>query len=268
MRRRDWRAEPDMDGIALQQALQHQLQLIARTCLRLELEPGAHSASEPESGFGGCPWWPVGEAWPLCDSCGAPLAFLCQLRLDGGGHWRPDHYDLCSVFFCASCVQQDDATLAERPSGDGCRLRLLHLSEQPLASLAPPTSLSADGRLAPFRVHGAPVLDVPGWQDVADELAEVAPEAMDTLHVGWRLAELAVLRRQADAPQSQLGGYPHWVGASSWPECHWCGGQMYLLAQFVAATPLEPIWGMRRRGYLFCCAEPCDPEALTLILQG
>src|SRR5579859_1346440 len=38
MRRRDWRAEPDMDGIALQQALQHQLQLIARTCLRLELE--------------------------------------------------------------------------------------------------------------------------------------------------------------------------------------------------------------------------------------
>src|SRR5579859_2919568 len=110
------------------------------------------------------------------------------------------------------------------------------------------------------------------WMCLAGRMSlmnsEVAPEAMDTLHVGWRLAELAVLRRQADAPQSQLGGYPHWVGASSWPECHWCGGQMYLLAQFVAATPLEPIWGMRRRGYLFCCAEPCDPEALTLILQG
>ncbi len=257
-----------MDGIALQHALQQQLQLIARTCLRLELAPGVHSASEPESGFGGHPWWPVGEAWPLCDSCGAPLAFLCQLRLDGGGHWRPAAYDLCSVFFCASCSQQDDITQAERPSGDGCRLRLLRLSEQPLAMLEHPASLSDQARLAPFRVRGAPVLDVPGWQDVADELAEVAPDALDALHVGYHLAELAVLRRQGDAPQSQLGGYPHWVGASFWPECRWCGGQMYLLAQFVAAHPLESIWGVGPRAYLFCCAEPCDPEALTLILQS
>lgn len=257
-----------MDETALQKALAQQLQQIARTCLRLRLEPGEHSLDEPESGFGGRPWWPVGEAWPLCNDCAAPLAFACQVRLDGGGHWRPGDYDLCLVFFCQGCGQREQMPLSERPSGDGCRLRLLRLRDQPLAPLNLPAALERQGGLASFRVRGTPTLDVPAWQDVADELAAVAPHALDDLHIGYHLAELAVLRRQQQTSQSQLGGYPHWSAASYWPECRWCGGQMYLLAQFVGeeAGPLP--WGTGRQALLFCCAEPCDPEALTLILQG
>jgi hypothetical protein len=257
-----------MDGIALQKTLTHQLQQIARTCLRLELEPGEHSRTEPESGFGGCPSWPVGESWPRCDGCGKLLTFVCQLRLDGGGHWRPGAYDLCSVFFCAECSQQDDVALAERPSGDGCRLRLLHLADQPLASLELPADLHVPARVASRRVRSVPLLDVPNWQDVADELAEVAPGALDDLHAWYRLAESDLLRGHDEAAQSQLGGYPHWASASYWPECRWCGGQMYLLAQFIGGHHVALPWGDGRRAYLFCCAEPCDPEALTLILQG
>jgi hypothetical protein len=257
-----------MDGAALQKALTHQLHQIARTCLRLRLEPGEHSLTEPESGFGGRPWWPVGATWPVCDACGEPLMFVCQLRLDGGGHWRPGEYDLCLVFFCQRCSQQDDASLIEQPGGEGCRLRLLRLQEQPLARLDFPAALASQGRLPSFQVHGVPVLDVPAWQDVADELAAIAPHALDDLHVGYHLAELEIQRYHAEAAQNQLGGYPHWINAGYWPECRWCGGQMYLLAQLIGGDMLAFPWGKERRAYLFCCAGPCDPEALTLVLQG
>jgi hypothetical protein len=257
-----------MNGTALQQALTQQLQHLARTCLRLRLVPGEHSPDEPESGFGGRPWWPIGEAWPLCDSCGELLVFVCQMRLDGGGHWRPGDYDLCLVFYCLGCSQRDDAPVIERPGRENCRLRLLRLADQPLARLEFPLALPDQGRLAPFRVQGTPVLDVPAWQDVADELRAIAPHALDDLHIDYHLAELEVLRHQEQTTQSQLGGYPHWLAASSWPECRWCGGQMYLLAQVVAGEPLPFPWGTGRWAYLFCCAEPCDPEALTLVLQA
>jgi hypothetical protein len=257
-----------MNETALQHALTRQLQHIARTRLCLRLEPGEHSLAAPGSGFGGRPWWPAGEAWPLCENCGDPLTFVCQLRLDGGGHWRPGDYDLCLVFFCAACQEREQSSLIERPGKDSCRLRLFRLREQPLAPLEPPASLSSRAGLPAFRTHGTPMLDVPSWQDVADEFTAIAPHALDDLHVGYHLAELEVVRRQDQAAQSQLGGYPHWLGASYWPECRWCGGQMYLLAQFIAGEgPILP-WGADRRAYLFCCAEPCDPEALTLILQG
>lgn len=256
-----------MNASALQQVLRDQLQVIARTCLRLETLPGAFASAEPESGFGGQPWWPIGESWPTCESCGATLAFVCQLRLDGGGHWRPGAYDLLSVFFCEACGQQDEAEFAEHPGGEICRLRLLRLQNQPLAPRDLPASLSV--RVAPYRVRGVPLLDVPAWQDVLDELAAIAPQALHDLHYSYSLAALEVLRRTEDGPQHQLGGYPHWVGSQSyWPECRWCGGQMYLLAQFVPAPSLEAPWGTERWAYLFCCAEPCDPEALTLVLQS
>jgi hypothetical protein len=257
-----------MNGTALQHALAQQLQHIARTRLCLRLEPGEHSLDEPGSGFGGRPWWPVGEAWPVCAGCGDPLPFVCQLRLDGGGHWRPGDYDLCEVFFCRTCQERESASLIEWPGGDSCRLRLFRLHAQPLAPLEPPATLPARARLAPFRVSGMPMLDVPAWQDVADELTAIAPHALDDLHVGYHLAELAVVRRREQAAQSQLGGYPHWLGASYWPECRWCGGQMYLLAQFIPGDGLTVPWGTDRWVYLFCCAEPCDPEALTLVLQA
>ncbi len=258
----------DMDGVALQQALTQQLQRLARTCLRLHLESGEHSVDEPESGFGGRPWWPIGEAWPLCDGCGTPLTFVCQMRLDGGGHWRPGDYDLCVVFCCRRCSRRDAAPVIERPGRDGCRLRLLRLRDQPLAPLALPAALEVQERPSSFRVRGTPALDVPAWQDVVEELAEVAPHALDELHVGYHLAELEVLRHAERDAQSQLGGYPHWLGVGYWPECRWCGGQMYLLAQFMAEELLDFPWDNARRAYLFCCAEPCDPEALTLVLQG
>jgi hypothetical protein len=254
-----------MDGSALQQALKDRLQVIARTCLRLDLVPGASASGEPESSFGGQPWWPVGEPWPTCGNCGAPLAFACQLRLDGGGHWRPDAYTLLSVFFCLACGQQDDAAFSEHPGGDACRLRLLRFPAQPLVPLDPPPNLNA---LAPHRVRGVPMLDVPAWQDVVDELAAIAPQALPDLQVSYTLATLEVLRHIDETSHHQLGGYPHWArNRSYWPECLWCGGQMFLLAQFVPARSLDLPWGKERWAYLFCCAEPCDPEALTLILQ-
>lgn len=43
---------------------------------------------------------------------------------------------------------------------------------------------------------------------------------------------------------------------------------MHLLAQVVAEDHAGFDWGRGRRGFVFCCAEPCDPEALTLVLQG
>jgi hypothetical protein len=257
-----------MNGTALQKALTHQLQEIARTCLRLHLEPGEHSLDEPTSGFGGRPWWPVGEAWPTCDTCGLSLVFVCQMRLDGGGHWRPGNYDLCLVFCCATCNQRGEGGVVERPGRESCRLRLLRLADQPLARLEPPAAQTMPDAVASFRVFGTPVLDVPAWQDVADELTAIAPHALDDLHVGYHLAGLEVLRRPEQMAQNQLGGYPHWLGESAWPECRWCGGQMYLLAQFIAGEGLAFPWGTERRAYLFCCGDPCDPEALTLVLQA
>jgi len=253
-----------MDARALHQALTGQLRQIARTCLRLRLEPGEHSTNAPQSGFGGQPWWPVGDPWPLCDNCEGPLGFICQLRLDGGGHWRPDRSELLSIFFCWRCGQNADLESSERPSGDRCRLRLLRLDAQPLA---PPATMPADEQLISCRVHGTPVLDAPGWQDVADEFAEIAPHALDELRTRYHLAEAEVLHTH-EAPRSQLGGYPHWLHESAWPECRWCGGQMYLLAQLVQEPAARLDWGQERRAYLFCCAEPCDPEALTLVLQS
>jgi hypothetical protein len=258
-----------MDGIALQRALKDRLQGVVRTCLRLDMEPGAAVSGEPESGFGGQPWWPTGETWPVCESCGASLAFVCQLRLDGGGHWRPDTYDLLSVFFCRACSQPDDALFAEYPGGDRCCLRLLRLRAQPLAPLDLAPGLSVQARLTPHRVRGVPVLDAPAWQDVVDEFTAIAPQALKDLHIAYELAVLEVLRHAGNIPQHQLGGYPHWAGTQSyWPECRWCGGQMYLLAQFVPSPALDIPWGKERWAYLFCCTEPCDPEALTLVLQG
>ncbi len=257
-----------MDTPALQQALTQRLRQIARTCLHLRLEPGEHSSDEPESGFGGRPWWLAGESWPLCDSCKAPLGFIAQLRLDGGGHWRPGAYDLLSIFSCWRCAQSDERAGDERPSRDRCRLRLSHLHEQPLAPLHVPEMLTAREQLRSCRVSGTPALDAPGWQDVADEFAEIAPHALDDLHAFYHLAETAVIHPYEASAHSQLGGYPHWLHESAWPECRWCGGQMHLLAQLVSEPQAQLDWGSGRRAYLFCCAEPCDPEALTLVLQG
>lgn len=258
----------EIDTIALQETLTNQLRQLARTCLHLRLEPGEHSNTAPESGFGGRSWWPVGEPWPVCDSCGQPLGFICQLRLDGGGHWRPDHYDLLSLFYCWQCDQSDGSSADERPGGDRCRIRLFHLADQPLTPLDPPASLPGQAQLLSCQVVGAPALDTPGWRDVVDEFAAIAPQALNELHAYYLLAEREVLRGHEPHLQSQLGGYPHWVHESAWPECRWCGGQMYLLAQFVAEEHAGLRWGSGRTAYLFCCAEPCDPEALTLVLQG
>ena len=259
---------PDMNAIALQEALTNQLRQLARTCLHLRLEPGEHSNTEPESGFGGRSWWPVGEAWPVCDNCGQPLGFICQLRLDGGGHWRPDHFDLLSFFYCWLCSQNEGSATDERPSGDRCRIRLLHLADHPLTPLDPPDAPVSQEKLLSYRIVGAPALDAPGWQDAVDEFAAIAPHALDELHAYYLLAEREVVRGHAQHLQSQLGGYPHWVNESAWPECRWCGGQMYLLAQIMTDEQARLRWSNGRTAYLFCCAEPCDPEALTLVLQG
>jgi hypothetical protein len=122
--------------------------------------------------------------------------------------------------------------------------------------------------LIPCRITGEPRLDVPDWQDVADELAASTPQALETLHTCYLLARAAFARPIEATPHSQLGGYPHWLVESCWPTCRWCGGQMHLLAQVVAEEQARLDWGQGRRGYVFCCAEPCDPEALTLVLQG
>ena len=257
----------ERESIALQEALTNQLRQLARTCLHLRLEPGEHSNTEPESGFGRRPWWPEGEAWPLCDACGQPHEFICQLRLDGGGHWRPDHYDLLSFFSCRQCSQSDSST-DECPSGDRCRIRLFHLADHPLTALEPPDALSRQEGLRSCLVIGTPALDTPGWQDVVDEFAAIAPHALDTLQASYLLAEREVLHGHEQRLQSQLGGYPHWVSESAWPACRWCGGQMYLLAQIVPDERAVGTWSGGRTAYLFCCAEPCDPEALTLVLQG
>lgn len=255
-------------ALTLQEALANRLRQLARTCLHLRLEPGEHANTAPESGFGGRPWWLAGEDWPVCDACGQPLGFICQMRLDGGGHWRPDHYDLLSFFSCRQCSQNDGSGTDERPSGDRCRMRLFHLTDQPLAPLDLPGPLLTQAEQLSCRVTGAPALDTPGWQDAVEEFAVIAPHALDALQANYLLAEREVLREHAQHLQSQLGGYPHWVSESAWPECRWCGGQMYLLAQIVPDEHTGLLWGSGRIAYLFCCAEPCDQEALTLVLQG
>jgi hypothetical protein len=244
------------------------LQQIARTCLSLRLKPGEAPLDAPSSRFGGVPWWPVDEQWPRCHNCGHALTLLCQLRLDGGGHWRPGNYELLTLFFCWPCDVLDERGSVERPSGDGCLIRLLRLAEQPLAPLRPPADQAAAPRLSACQVSGEPRLDVPDWQDVADELAASAPHALDTLHTCYLLTKATLAHHMEAEPRSQLGGYPHWLAASTWPLCRWCGGQMHLLAQLVTEAQASFDWGRGRRGFLFCCAEPCDPEALTLVLQS
>ena len=112
-----------MDGIALQKTLTHQLQQIARTCLRLELEPGEHSRTEPESGFGGCPSWPVGESWPRCDGCGKPItaqgAAGRQSAL-GLGAKRNRRLDRIQFRHGCRCVRAA-GVVAVHGNGNGCQ---------------------------------------------------------------------------------------------------------------------------------------------------
>ena len=205
----------------------------------------AGAGREDGSRFGGRPWLPAGESWPVSEA-GTPLSFALQLAtadLPPAARAHLGAEGLLQVFF-----DPEDPW-----SGSGVRY------VQPGAgALATP----------PDGVDVYPARQVTGWSafreppgptevsegELPDSLDDAQEEHWDHLrrsvHVG-----------------DKLGGWPQWVQMVEYAPCGTCGRpRSHLVFQLGSEQNLREGWGDVGTAYVLAC--PDHPTDLGMVVQS
>jgi hypothetical protein len=218
------------------------------------------------SKFGGTPYLPAGEEWPVCPGCGEPMQFFVQLDLAS----LPEEL---SFSHRAGLVQLFYCTGIEPP----CEVE--HAAWEPgarsvLARWLPPVAAGSAKRRKgqvpphqgyPRRALGWKPAAVTRWTRIAAEVpgygeplgdpaaSELLDEHFDDLY------ERDVVARTGD----KLGGWPAWVQDPVYPRCELCERPMRYLLQLESGGLCGHQFGDLGAGHLFQCDEHPEKVAFS-----
>lgn len=209
------------------------------------------------SQFGGAPWLPHGEQWPICGICQTALTFFLQLDLGQ----LPADLDrrfgdgLLQLFYCTECNQMEPFSKAH------------------LARIIAPTGVTR-ASLPPDAIEDFPPKAIVGWEEFI-ELPQ--PWEFETLGLRYTYEYPAdviriecpevglIAERPADqgiadeiasaADGDKLAGWPRWRQYDDYPACPQCGAQMQLLFQLDSEDHLPVVLGDLGTGYLTQCPQ-------------
>ncbi len=260
-------AEPNPQEIEnLLDSLEPWIEKHRRNCWRPVVRNGGDCASS-ESQFGGIPWLPSGESWPKCGACEREMHHFLQLNLamlpEGFKDYLGD--GLLQMFYCTMSDCERDEW---EPFNSGHLIRVSQFDSQ---SQSEPLSLQHD----PF-----PTKRIIGWDPIADH-----PDSQDYELYGLRYSfkkySTDTIQVECDEPQlrfssvtlrdqtgkqidfadsigachmrDKLGGWPHWVQASEWPECPHCQQRMEFLFQVDSKDNIPFMFGDLGTGHITYC---------------
>jgi hypothetical protein len=236
--------------------LRASLAALVKHCRQLTLERLPAGAELPllASRFGGlAAYAEAGEAWPRCEKCGKPEAFVCQIDLTEHGPPGFPFVGLLVLFKCWLCLYE--AWAEDGPRGFHARVYPAP-SASNAVELEPPAGVEATDTYAV--VASALRSTVPSWN--------VAPEAIVALATSLEpsapYTAFAAACREADAIgayATYVGGHPGWFDADETPRCPTCETPECQILQFYAEH-VDLLWEMGAGSFfLFACARhPAD----------
>lgn len=245
------------------QSLSSLLLPLVRPMAVMRLKRAAAPLPATASKFGGMPYIPRGEAWPLCAGCRRRLSFICQADLRAAGLDRDLRVPFFQFFFCWKCHPWDGADPESR--GRWLVRSFDRVSEASAASPAELGDGNGDAGLGKSAVEHAvafePGRSLPDWETIAD----VAPEVIDLAEdenedAPWEAYDAAVEAIVGPPPahdHSILGGWPAWIQGNATPDGY------RQLAMIDSEGGI--MWGDSGAAYLF--ASETDPLRFTLEIQ-
>ncbi len=204
----------------------------------VEAKPGTVTTSK----FGGIPYLPPEELWPMCQHCGQPMPLFLQLNLaELPSALRGEFGEgLLQLFYCtnddASCESECDAYF---PFTEGKFVRVVVSDSDAL----PPA--------IPERMTHVPEQQIIGWEEADDY-----PDSQEALEHGATYTDREWEQLiEADFPRSgdKLSGWPHWIQDIEYPRCRICQTPMRLIFQLDSNDHLPYMFGDMGCGHLTQC---------------
>ncbi len=248
----------------MNEALAESLRPLARTATQLNLSRVAEGDVLPviSSRFGGGePYAEVGEAWPVCPTCKAGLAFICQIDMTSVFHRKPEGVDLFSFYYCWECGPWG---LDDEEKGTWVSRNYHNPAEAKAIKIKHPEG----GPHQPLcRVETRQAISFPDWDELA-AWSKQAEEICGEANVDEPWAEYAATVESLGGLSELttfLGGYPRWIQGEAELICDLCQNRMDLLAQIDTEDEADIMWGDVGCVYLFYC--PLHPTENKFHLQ-
>ena len=207
----------------------------------------ARATTADGSKFCGSALIPMGEKWPSCGNCAAPLRLFVQLRSTDlpVGEAEAFGEGILQFFYCTSSKPRCEVDAGGwAPFGKSTLARVLPLSTTPV------DAKFAGGRGA-FQessiVSWQPMSDVPDWE----ELRTIGIDLDDA--TSEQLSEEG-LPRLGD----KLLGWPAWIQGIEYPPCPRCNKLMKFVFQIDSQDNVPYMFGDAGIGHLFQCPEHRD----------
>lgn len=223
---------------------------------RMILEPGNEQGQIALTKIGGVPWWPKDLARPKCGA-GHDLAFMAQVLLGNAEQLAPDS-GLLSFHYCEECTANGRMSWGRGDGGYDVRIFSRSAHRQP------------DGRgeiahssMPSRRVTLVPVDEVPGYEDIEEDLRNRIPRNASTAKDDL---DENVYKGLVHVKRCKVGGWPSWVQSPSWPECP-KSGRMMFVAQLDWHLGRDTSWAGGGYAYLFACPDSCGTRQAELVIQ-
>ena len=236
-----------------------------RRAWRPVLERG--DGAPADSKYGGVPWLAVGEKWPTCTACNAPMPLFLQLHSDQvppdiGRRFGPG---LLQFFYCTAACESDRA--AWEPFSEGTMIRVIALPLGPAADHVEPPEVAFpemvvrewtefDDLPSPEE-HEELGVDIDCDDD--DRVVVACPEFGIKHRVpaigtddDWSAVVESVGRCVSG---EKIGGWPDWLQRQEYPQCPRCGTRMEHLAQFESHETLPYGFGDMGCGHITQCPQ-------------
>lgn len=215
--------------------------------------------------FGGMPFLPNGEQWPLCGQCDKPAPFLLQLDSRQMPSGAPQFGEgLLQFFYCLGCPK-DFWGRTMKPFGATQIIRIISFENSHVAS-------------CPDQVEPYPRRIISGW-DRRNDLPEAGEDGELEIEYGkrgrvsignealgiqlnhewpyWHPDLLESIDEQIGGPMTgdKLGGWPYWVQGPEWIECPICNVRMRFVFQIDSECNLPIPFGDVGCGHIFQCVQ-------------
>jgi len=222
------------------------------------LDPG-EAGPLPVTKIGGAPWWPESDSRPTCWQ-GHPLAFMAQIALGDVPQLAPDS-GLLSFHYCDECARSGYVSFGG--GEDEHRGYDVHLFRDPKTVKADRLGVVASSSLPSRRVRLAAVDEIPGFEDIGEELRARIPRGSSTARNDF---DETVYPGLVHVRRCKVGGWPSWQQSPAWPVCDKSGTMMFV-AQLDWELGRDSSWAPGGYAYLFACPETCRTRSAELIIQ-
>jgi len=223
----------------------------------IEVEPKQEQAAASRITVGGSPIVSLGQDWPECGLCKAPMVFFFQLDIDKSSDLQLKPGSHLLVFMC--------------PIHNDIPSRLMEYGDRTL----PEKDWDWDFG------HYALILNKPSKTEV--KLDQANPLQL----ISFKYRELEEVidwdgRTERGSAGFKLGGVPLWEGEAEFPTCC-CGAEMVFVCQVPPGFGFPKLKGAAEQAeclmpgnyylfmglsvYLFACKDQCTPRSLYPVAQ-